>query len=209
MDFEATATYSDVPFSSGFKENETAFYNVDLHEPEALACGGNVKRISGISSLLLYREKKQINYDYVEDSAYKEEGCVNIYPKAIEKILYSYFNKDQITHYREKVSLLEEAVDRKFEGDLLRLREEKLALKKELKSGEIDSKMYQKCYTPIRVKKEELERRMFRIKHDCERRYFQCCELNVRYRIFPAQKQHHCDERNDLCTMTPYLTKLF
>lgn len=162
---------------------------------------GEVKRISGISSMLLYRKMKQKNYVYIEDSAYKEEDYVNVYPKAIEKILYSYFNKDQITHYGQKLSVLEEAVDKKFEGDLLRLQEEKLALKKELKSGKIDSKMYQKRYTPIRVKKEELERRMFRIKHDYKRRYFQCCELNARYRVFPVQKQHHCDERNNLCVL--------
>lgn len=38
MDFEATVTYSDVPFSPRLKENETAFYNVDLHKPAALKC---------------------------------------------------------------------------------------------------------------------------------------------------------------------------
>ena len=208
IDFQAMVTYSDAPFRSTLKDSSSVFYDVKLHKPEALECGGEVVTVrGGISFMLFMKKAEDRQYIYMEDMDYEEENKVNVYPKAVKKILYAYFNKDLIAHYKQKISLLENALDKKYEQALLGLQKKKLALRKEMKSGEIDSKVYQKRYKPIRLKNEEIEFKIFRCKHNYERRYFQCCELRPRYRAVADQKLSFCNDKYTLCGLTSFLAK--
>ncbi len=202
IDFEATVTYSDVDFT-----HEKAFYNVALHKPVEMKCGGEQKILRGMI-LMCFQNKKIPHYVYDETSDGLNESEINVYPKAIEKILYSYFNRDQIAYYRKQVKQFKEAVDAKYMPQLESIRAEKLALRKKLRAGEIDSKTYQKLYKPIRLRMEEVKYRVSRLKTSYESRYFQCCELKEKYRVFAASKTRNCDDRFSLCEFVPYLAKM-
>ncbi len=211
IDFEAVVTFNDSPFKDSRKLDTSVFYDVKLTKPEVLKCGGKVVQISGIMSLMLFSRQgidANRHYIYIEDFDIKQEDeNINVHPLAIEKVLYCYFNKEQIAHYKQKIEKFNELVDQKYAKVLVNIAEEKRALKSELKLGEIDSKVYQKRYKPIRLKKEEIEYKIFESKHRYERRYFECCELKARYRSFESQKMTKCDDLHSLCMLTSFLAK--
>ena len=77
-----------------------------------------------------------------------------------------------------------------------------------MREGEIGSKVYQKYYKPIRLKKEEVELNIFRIKHSYKRRYFDCCELKPYYRAVLTQRKVSCnDDPYMICGLTKLLAK--
>jgi hypothetical protein len=79
-------------------------------------------------------------------------------------------------------------------------------LRQKIRSGEITPKEYQKIYRPIRLAKEALEMKLSWSKHLYERRYFECCELKGRYRLFQAEKAKQCFGEFRLCN-TGYIAK--
>jgi len=210
INFESSVTYSDLPFSQSKIDAITAFYDVKLLKPKVLECGGEVKQINGVMSMMIYaKQAKDRHYDYSEDRDVKEdEKIVNVYPLAVRKILYSYFNKDSIIYYKQKIDLFNEAVDKKYALLLSALKEDKLLLKKRLKSNEINSKGYQKLYTPIRLNKEEIEFKIFRIKKHYAKRYFLCCELRSKYCTFKTDKLSTLQDAYPLCGLTSYLANM-
>ena len=211
IDFEATVTFNDLSFRNVRSSETSIFYDVKLTKPEMLECGGEVLNITGIMSLMLFLKKTpDRHYIYKEDMDLVKEGDnINVYPKAIAKIIYAYFNKEKITHYRQKIKKFNDAVENKYALTLSVLREEKLALRKQVRSGEIDSKVYQKHYTPIRLKKEEIELKIFRVKDNYKRRYFECCELKHHYRTVLPQKKISCNDSGPykICGLTKFLAK--
>lgn len=206
--FQATVTYSVAPFSNILEDCRSVFYDVKLFKPEVLECGGEVVTINGCINVLNFMSGVvDRQYVYREDIDYEEESRVNIYPQAMEKVLYAYFNKEQIYHYKKKIYMFENAVDKKYAPNLQEIQKEKFALKKQLKSGVIDSKVYQKCYREIRLKKEEVEFKISVRKHRYKKRYFECCELKPRFRSFEAQKAKTCYELFTPFCFTSYLAK--
>ena len=116
IDFEAMVTFNDVSFRHIHSSGTSAFYDVKLTKPEVLECGGEVSRVTGIMSLMMFSKKMpDRHYLYKEDIDLVKEGeGINVYPKAREKIIYAYFNKEQIAHYKEKIQAFKEAVDGKY-----------------------------------------------------------------------------------------------
>ena len=210
-DFEATVTYNDEPFRNGRSGKLfSIFWDVELHRPEALSCAGAVRQANSISSFMLFKTKAgDRHFIYDSDPAYEEkEDEVNIYARVINKILYCYFNKEKIAHYKQKVNSYEEAIDKKFELKLETLQQQKLTYRKQMKAGEITPKEYQRLYTPIRKEKEALELEMFVKKDAYKRRYFDCCELRSRFRVFKPGDEVSClGQQIEWCN-TSFLKKL-
>jgi len=208
IDFEATVTYSDVPFSQALRDYGSVFYNIVLHKPEVLACGGQtIAPSGGMASAMLFTKAGDRSFFYKEDLDIENEGNkTNIYPKVIDKILYRYFNKDKITLYRKKIEDFKEVVDKKYASQLGLIQEQRLVLRKRMRSAEISSKEYQKQYRPIRLKKEELESRVYWLKWWYEKRYFECCELKPKYRDYGSSREKWCLDRFGICgrLIAPY-----
>ena len=103
IDFEAIVTFNDIPFRNIKRSGTDVFYDMKLIKPEVLECGGKVFQVSGIMSMMLFsKQPADRHYIYKEESDLENDGDnINVYPKAIEKILYSYFNKEQIAHYKQ------------------------------------------------------------------------------------------------------------
>ncbi len=204
IDFDATVTYEDEPIMSAATEEFSVYYRIQLHKPVELDCGGSfLSRPRGFMMYLLRREEYRTRrYFYKEDEAVKEENSqINVYPLAIEKVLYSYFNREKIVYHKKKIERFNNAVDDRYADMLELLKKQKLALRKLMRSGDIDSKEYQKRYTPIRREKEEIELKTFRLKHNYQRRYFECCELKKAYRVYVPDKIERCDDNFELCSL--------
>jgi len=182
--FEAVVSYSDERFENFLYKKDSVFWNVKLNKPEVLECGGEVFSVNGMMGrmMLSKSDMKNQQYTYNKDKNYQEKNRINIYPKAIEKVIYMYFNKEIIEEYKQKIELFGRTVEAKYEDKIKKLEKQKRELKKLLKSGAIDSKEYQKQYTPIRLKKDDLRYRISSLKHNYYKRYFECCELKKRYR---------------------------
>jgi len=199
-DFEATVTYSDLPLRASSRDRSSVFWNVTLHTPEHLECGGEVKHLQGMARMILSTKAGNRHFVYVPDPDYEEkEDETNIFPKAVEKILYCYFNKERIAYYREKIKCFNEAIGKKYAPLIEAQREKRRALRKKMRAGEITTDQYQKLYRPIRLEKERLEMKLYWTKHLYERRYFECCELKERYRVFDAQKAKRCFDEFGWC----------
>ena len=197
IDFEATVTYSDDPFSEAHHSTEAAFFHVQLYKPIELDCGGKraIEDLS-LSSFMINDDLKNHRYVYAEENSLKEEdNTTNIYPLAIDKILYSYFNREKIAHYKEKVKCLKQAVDKKYRSALDAIKQKMKALKQRMKSGEITPKNYQTLLLPLRKEKEALESEISNRKWSYKEHYFQCCELRGRYRIRVFKKPSSCTDR--------------
>ena len=184
IDFEAAVRYNDAQFGDLLHGEEPIFFNVRLLRPVSLNCGGESVKTGGMLLMMLLGAVRKRRFVYDEKLETKENGeQVNIYPKAIAKILYHYFNRERIDFYHGKISRFCTAIDAKYEAGLEALRAERQALRREMRGGRIDSKVYQKLYRPIRLKKDDLEHRISELKSRYRRRYFECCELKRAYRV--------------------------
>jgi len=184
VQFEAVVSYSDERFENFLYKKDSIFWSVKLNKPEALECGGEVFSVNGgIGRMMLSKTNlKNRRYTYNEDKNYQEKDKINIYPLAIEQVIYIYFNNELIDEYHQKIEIFRKAVDIKYDAALKELEKEKRELRKLLKSGVIDSKEYQKRYKPIRLKKDDIRCKIFFLKENYHKRYFECCKLKKRYR---------------------------
>jgi hypothetical protein len=199
-DFEATVTYSDLPLRASSRDRSSVFWNVTLHTPEHLECGGEVKYLQGMARMILSTKAGNRHFVYVPDPDYEEkEDETNIFPTALETILYCYFNKERIAYYREKIKCFNEAIEKKYALLIEAQREKRRTLRKKMRAGEITTDQYQKLYRPIRLEKERLEMKLYWTKHLYERRYFECCELKERYQFL--QTRHKAVEALSILLM--------
>jgi hypothetical protein len=184
VEFEAVVSYSDEKFENFLFKKDSIFWNVKLISPKVLDCGGKVFSVNGGMGrmMLLKSDLKNQRYAYSEDKNYKEKNKINIYPKAIEKVIYMYFNEEIIKEYSQKIEVFGKAVEIKYDVGLKELELQKRELKKLLKSGAIDSKEYQKQYRLIKIKKDNLRYKISFLKERYYKRYFECCELKKSYR---------------------------
>jgi hypothetical protein len=194
IDFEATVRYSDLRYRETRYDKASSFWEVKLHKPEILECEGERRCINGLSSYWLASTRAgDRRFTYVPDPDYKEEEYeTNVFPLAIEKILYCYFNRDKIDYYMKKVELFNEKLDKRYAPLIEEQREKRLSLRRKMRAGEITPKQYQKLYKPIRLKKGELESKVFWTKKSFKDRYFKCTELKNRYRDFTYEKGKRC-----------------
>lgn len=195
IDFEASVRYSDVHFGDLLHGKDPVFYNVKLLKPLSLNCGGESVKLGGMSSLMLLNTSVR-NRHYVYDDKSKSKNSddeINIYPRAIEKILYYYFNHEKIAYYNEKISRFSAAITAKYEPDIEVFRAERRVIRRQMREGIIDSKIYQKLYRPIRIKKDDLEYKILQLKSNYRQRYFDCCKLKERYRVDVSEFAEHCN----------------
>ncbi len=211
VDFEATVTFNDMMFSEVRAGGLSLYYKVKLHKPIELDCGGEVTSAGRNFAMRMFLSPKLKNrhYFYKEDlTVLTKERNINVYPLAIGKVIYSYFNRDQIVFYTDRVKEFENALDEKYEKILEEIKLEKSALKKLLKSNVIDSKIYQTRLKPIRLKKEEIEFKVFSLKHTYKRRYFNCCELKNYYRIYNPETYEPCHDETEVCSLIKIVDKI-
>jgi len=185
--FEAVVTYNDEPFGN-VRRNHSVGWNVTLHKPVTMNCGGDYRQITSISAAMIYAysdkfHRKHFFYDDSPDYRPTEDE-INIFPLAVRNILYHYYNAERIKHYADKIAAYEKMLDRKYADQLEDLRQQRLALRRRVRSGEIDSKTHQKLYTPIREAIDDLKYRISMKKQRYASRYFDCCRLKKPYRVF-------------------------
>jgi hypothetical protein len=184
--FEATVTYNDEPFGR-VRHDHPIRWNVTLNKPVKMDCGGGCRQISGFSSaMILYSPKgRRQRFVYDDSPDYQPtDDEINIFPQAVRNILYHYYNAEHIEHYASKITALETALDRKYAERLEALRQKRLTLRKRLRAGKIDSKIYQKLSTPIQKAINELDFQISEKKRRFSKRYSDCGRLKKRYRVF-------------------------
>ncbi len=201
IDFEASVRYNDAPFGDRRYSKEPIFFNVQLLKPISMDCEGEFVKAGSMSAMMLLSTSIR-NYHYVYDNKSKSKNSdneINIYPKAVKKILYHYFNREKIDYYNEKISRFCRAIDVKYEANLEALREERRVIRQKMREGIIDSKIYQKLYRPIRLKKDDLEYKIIELKSNYRKRYFSCCELKKRYWVDIEKFTKHCNTPLGYC----------
>jgi len=137
IDFEASVRYNDAPFGDRRYSKEPIFFNVQLLKPISMDCEGEFVKAGSMSAMMLLSTSIR-NYHYVYDNKSKSKNSdneINIYPKAVKKILYHYFNREKIDYYNEKISRFCRAIDVKYEANLEALREERRVIRQKLKSN--------------------------------------------------------------------------
>ena len=107
----------------------------------------------------------------------------NLYPLVKEQIAYQWFNKKAIFKYQAQINNFKFFIERKYNKKLAPLKEQKIELKQKLKVGEIDNRFYQKSYTPIRKKIDEIESKIWNICYQYSNRYFEFDRLKEIYRV--------------------------
>ncbi len=195
IDFEASIRYSDAPFGDRLHSKEPIFFNVQLLKPLSLNCGGESVKIGGMSAMMLLSTSVRNRHYIYDDKPKSKENDeeINIYPRAVTKILYHYFNRERIDYYHEKISRFYTAIDVKYEAGLEALRAERRVIRRKMRKGRINSKTYQKLYRPIRLKKDDLEYKILDLKSRYRERYFDCCELKKSYRVDVPDMIERCD----------------
>lgn len=121
---------------------------------------------------------------YICSTRRKEiENTTNLYPLVKEQIAYQWFNRKKIFRYEAQINNFNFLVEQKYNKKLAPSREQRAELKQKLKLGKIDKKQYQKLYTPIRKKIDEIEHRVWNICYNYKRRYFDGDRLKQIYRV--------------------------
>ena len=110
------------------------------------------------------------------------EGKTNLYQIAKQQAIYQYINRRAILKYESKVNHLKVFVELKYKPKLKALKIQKKQLKFKLKSDEIDNREYQRCYTPIRIEKDNVKHHIWDICYRFRDRYFSCGRLKKIYR---------------------------
>jgi len=185
INFEAIVEYNDEPFGNYRIKKSTIYYQVNLVKPIKLSCGGcQIMVQNSIDSLKFNSQKyRECRYIYNENEVLESENNVtNIYPTAKEMILYKYFNKNVIEKINKQIQKFDNEIDEKYSSEIESVKQEKAALKKRFKANEFDNKKYQKLLTPTRKKKDDLEYKVWELKFEHERSFFDGSLLKDKYR---------------------------
>lgn len=184
--FEVTVTYEDVPFIRVFDDPCAVFYHVVLHQPVSIDYGTvYFPKPHGFSAMLWRRGGSfyNLHYGLKEDARIAEwDHQVNLYPRVVDLVTYRYFDGKRITHYERKVFQTQKALEEKYDRKIEPYRVKRRALRKRLRTGEIDSKAYQRLYRPIRLAKAAIESKLTWAKYHYKKRYFKCGRLKDHYR---------------------------
>ena len=111
------------------------------------------------------------------------EGKTNLYQIAKKQAIYQYTNRKAILKYESKVNNFKFLIELKYRSKLESLRIQKKELKFKLKSAEIDSREYQRCYTPIRIERDNVQFHIWDLCYRYKGRYFSCDRLKEIYRV--------------------------
>lgn len=206
--FQAVVTYNDALHEK--IHEEFIYYRVKLFQPIELDCGGGMPSAYFTNSLLFQMDDKLKRKHYVFNEARQKDvgDEVNLYPKAINRVLYAYYNRDTIAYYKEKVAKFKVNLDQKFAAALAMCDKEKRLLKQKMKEGKITPKEYQKLHASMRKEKEKIASRISQLKHNYESRYFQCCDLKDKYRSYHVENMDPCVDKYERCRQIVWQDKL-
>jgi len=129
----------------------------------------------------------QIVYDsspfgYSEKSFWKIKLSKVNDERLVIPIEYQYTNRKAIQKYESQINNFKFLIELKYQPKFLLLQEQKRELKLKLKSNEIDNKVYQKLYTPIRIEKDRINFYIWDICYRFIGRYFEKGRLKEIYR---------------------------
>ena len=110
------------------------------------------------------------------------EDKTNIYQLIKQETIYLYFNQRAIAKYKLQVDSFNSIIQKKYDKKLIPLKEQKRVLKQKLKSSIIDNKQFQKLYTPIRKKIDDVKFHIWQLQDKYKSRYFDGGRLKQIYR---------------------------
>ena len=119
---------------------------------------------------------------YCSSSRKLIEDKTNIYQLIKQETIYLYFNQRAIAKYKLQVDNFNSIIQKKYDKKLIPLKEQKRELKQKLKSSIIDNKQYQKLYTPIRKKIDDVKFYIWQLQDKYKNRYFDSGRLKQIYR---------------------------
>ena len=119
---------------------------------------------------------------YCSSSRKLIEDKTNIYQLIKQETIYLYFNQRAIAKYKLQVDNFNSIIQKKYQHQLEKSREQKRVLKQKLKSSIIDNKQYQKLYTPTRKKIDEVKFHIWQLQDKYKNRYFDSGRLKQIYR---------------------------
>ena len=119
---------------------------------------------------------------YCSSSKKSIEDKTNIYQLIKQEAIYLYFNQRAIAKYKLQVDKFNSIIQKKYDKKLIPLKEQKKVLKQKLKSSIIDNKQYQKLYTPIRKKIDDVKFYIWKVQDKYKNRYFEGSRLKQIYR---------------------------
>jgi len=179
--FRVKITYD----TSLFSEGEPSFWQTKLFQvdDERLLIPLTYKYVQSRGWLLQIPKFRK--HSYICSTRRREvENTTNLYPIVKEQIAYQWFNRKAIFRYETQINSFNFLIEQKYQHKLAALKEQKKELKQKLRHGVIDSKQYQKSYTPIRKQIDKLEHRVWNICRDYRNRYFECDRLKEIYRVY-------------------------
>ena len=119
---------------------------------------------------------------YCSSSRKLIEDKTNIYKLIKQETIYLYFNQRAIAKYKLQVDNFNSIIQKKYQHQLEKSREQKRVLKQKLKSSIIDNKQYQKLCTPTRKKIDEVKFHIWQLQDKYKNRYFDSGRLKQIYR---------------------------
>ena len=119
---------------------------------------------------------------YCSSSRKLIEDKTNIYQLIKQETIYLYFNQRAIAKYKLQVDNFNSIIQKKYQHQLEKSREQKRVLKQKLKSSIIDNKQYQKLYTPTRKKIDDVKFYIWQLQDKYKNRYFDSGRLKQIYR---------------------------
>ena len=180
IEFNVQIQYDTSKFGDGAK----SFWQIQLNRVDGkrLTIPLTYKYVQHQGRLLQIPKFKK--HSYICSTRRKEiEHTINLYPVVKERIFYQWFNQKAIFKYQAQINSFKFFIERKYQQKLTPLKEQKRELKQKLKVGEIDNKQYQKLYTPIRKKIDEIEHHIWNICYTYNKRYFEFDKLKPIYRV--------------------------
>ncbi|MDQ7060628.1 MAG: hypothetical protein Q9M43_05645 [Sulfurimonas sp.] len=170
--------------TSKFGDRDLSFWKTRLFkvDNEYLSVPIEYKYIQYRSCLNYQIPKFREHSFYCSTRRRELEDKTNLYQVAKEQAVYQYTNRKAILKYESQINNFNFLVELKHEEKLLLLQQQKRELKQKLKSFEIDSKTYQRLYTPIRKSKESVNYHIWSLCRNYRNRYFDCGRLKEVYR---------------------------
>lgn len=176
-EFRVKITYDTSPFGVGGH----SFWETELFEVDGTKLLSPLTYSFRPSRGCLLQSPKYREHRYIYSSKKEIENTTNLYPLVKERVIYQWFNRNNILKYEAQINNFNLLIEEKYNKKLAPFKEQKRALKQKLKAAKIDSKQYQKLYTPIRKKLEEIEYHVWDICYSYKKRYFYCDKLKPIY----------------------------
>ena len=187
VEFLIEIEYADEPIGNLIHKQA---YCIRVITPESEEFSRKIVPPSGMNLVVFNDFKNKLKYYFNKDL--NDNDCYNLYYQAIFMSVDWYFNKDnpKLSEILNKIQKLNDCLHNRYDKQILSLKEQKRALKKELKTNKLSNKEYQKKLTPINRKIGDLEYKISSTTQNYRRKFFKCCDLKDEYKqeVFDIKK---------------------